>query len=192
MAFNLNEFRNKFSNGGARASQFEMQLTWPDLVRGTVGVTGAERDFRFLCHSSQLPGQNIGEVTVPYFGRRLKYAGERTYANLQLGVYNDEDFKVHTALSAWMKAILDYSTSTSSFSGGIASASYATDGIVTQHSRNNNGSTPLKAFKFIGMYPTQISDIRLDWGVQDEFEQFTVTFAYQWWESVDPSTGATV
>jgi hypothetical protein len=189
MAFNLNDFRNKFVNGGARASQFEMQIVWPDLVRGTAGVAAAERDFRFLCHTSELPGQDIGDIQVPYFGRKLKYAGERAYTTLSVGVYNDEDFKVRKAIEAWMKAIADYSTSTSQFNGGITSGSYVTDAIVTQHSRNNGG-TPLQAYKFIGMFPTKLTPIALDWAATDEFEKFTINFEYQWWEAVDASTGA--
>jgi len=191
MAFNLNEFRNKLVNGGARPSQFEMSVIWPDLVRGLAGVAQAEQDVRFLCEISQIPGEMINPITVNYFGRQLKYAGERTWNDLTITILNDEDFKIHKALEKWMKAVADHPTTVSQFDGGIASGSYATDFVVTQMSRNSGGS-PTQAYKFIGAWPTNIGDIALNWGSTDAIETFTCTFAYQWWEAVDPSTGATL
>lgn len=190
MAFNLNDFRNKFVNGGARPSQFEMQLTWPDAVRGAAGVAAAERDFRFLCQISEIPSSSIGNIKVPYFGRKLTYAGDRDYPSLTVTVMNDEDFKVRKALEAWKKAITDHSTTVSQFDGGIISGGYATDGVVTQFTRNSGGS-PTHAYKFIGMWPANLSAIALDWSTNDEFEKFTCEFHYQWWEQVDAATGAT-
>ncbi len=69
------------------------------------------------------------------------------------------------------------------------SGGYATDGIVTQYSRNSGGSN-LVAYKFVGMFPTALGAIALDWSTVDEFEKFTVEFQYQYWLPVDGSTGA--
>lgn len=191
MPFNLNDFRNKFVNGGARPSQFEMQITWPDAVRGISGVVSAEQDFRFLCQISEIPASKVGEINVPYFGRKLKYAGDRSFDPLTVTIINDEDFKIRKALQAWMKAITEHPTTVSVFDGGINAGSYATDGVVTQFSRNRGGQA-LHAYKFIGMWPTEISPIALDWSTNDEYERFTCSFDYQWWEEVDPTTGATL
>lgn len=188
MAFDLNEFKNKLVNGGARPNQFEMQITWPDAVRGGQDVSTAERDFRFFCTISEIPAATIGTVTVNYFGRILKYAGDRTFTPLKVTIINDEDFKVRRALETWQKAITDFSTTLSQFNGGAGSGSYVTDGVVVQHSRNSGGS-PLIAYKFIGMYPTNISNIDLDWS-KEAIETFTVDFEYHWWEQIDASTGA--
>lgn len=191
MAFNLNDFRNKLVNGGARPSQFEMQIQWPDLLRGNAAVTGAERDFRFLCHVSQIPSESIKDIEVGYFGRKLKYAGDRSYEDITITVYNDEDFKVRKAFEVWTNAVTGRGTTVSSFNGGNASGSYATDGVVIQHSRNSGGS-PVTGYKFIGMYPNKLGEIKLDWDADSQIESFDVTFAYQWWEPVDASTGATL
>lgn len=186
MPFNLSEFRNKLVNGGARPNQFEMQITWPDAVRGAQNVSAAERDFRFLCRMSEIPAQQIGTAKVKYFGRELSYAGDRRFSTLKLTVINDEDFKIRKALEVWQKAITDHATTISQFNGGDG---YFTDGIVTQHSRNSGGS-PLIAYKFVGMFPTLVGPITLDWEKQDVIEEFEVEFEYHWWEQVDPNTGA--
>lgn len=191
MPFNLQDFRNRLLNGGARPSQFEMQLTWPDVVRGAANVSAAERDFRFLCQISEIPASTIGAIPVPYFGRKLNYAGDRTFSNLQVTVINDEDYKVRKALEVWSRAITEHASTISQFAGGNASGSYATDGTVTQFSRNNGGSA-LHAYKFVGMFPVNVGAIALDWNATDTFETFTCEFAYQWWEEVDASTGSVV
>lgn len=191
MAFNLQDFRNRLINGGARPSQFEMQLTWPDAVRGASNVSAAERDFRFLCQISEIPPSQVGSIPVPYFGRKLKYAGDREFPNLQVTVINDEDYKIRHALETWSRAITEHNTTVSKFNGGNTSGSYATDGLVTQFSRNNGGSA-LHSYKFIGMFPINLGAIQLDWNATDTFETFTCEFAYQWWETVDAQSGSAV
>ena len=183
MPFNVQDFRNKLIAGGARPSQFEMQITWPDAVRGSGGVSAAEKDFRFLCHISEIPASTIRAIPVPYFGRKVNYAGDRTFAPLSVQVYNDEDFKIRNGLEIWLKSIQDHSTTISIYSGVAASGSYQTDGIVTQFGRNNGGEV-LASYKFVGMFPTDLSAIPLDWNTTDQIETFTCQFEYQWWERV--------
>ena len=189
MPFNVNEFRNKFVHGGARTSSFEMQIVWPDAVRGGAGVAASETDFRFLCHLSEIPASTVKSIAVSYFGRKIYYAGDRSFASLKVTIYNDEDFKVRKAFEVWSQAITAHQSTISQFDGGNIAGSYATDGIVRQLSRNLGGSG-LVAYKFIGMFPTDLSAIVLDWEKPDEFEKFTVEFAYQYWIPVDGNTGA--
>ncbi len=125
MPFNVQEFRNKLVTGGARPSQFEMQITWPDALRGAAGVSAAEQDFRFLCQISEIPASTINHIAVPYFGRKVNYAGDRTFAPLTVTILNDEDFRVRHGLEAWSKAIADHSTTLSQFAGGNAASSRA-------------------------------------------------------------------
>lgn len=191
MPFNLNEFRNKLIHGGARPNQFHMRVTWPQQV--PTGVAAAA-DFPFLCETSQLPGSKVGVAEVAYFGRKLKYAGDREFDSLSVTILNDEDFRIRNALEAWMAAITGHSTTVSVFNGGIVADSYATDAEVQQFSRNNNGNggVPIQSRKFIGLWPTNLSPIELDWNNQNSIEKYSVEFAYQWWEPVDGSTGASV
>lgn len=191
MAFNLNDFRNKLVNGGARPSQFEMQITWPDIVRGSASVASAERDFRFLCSVSEIPASTVGNIPVNYFGRKLFFAGDRSFGTLSVTVLNDEDFKIRKAMETWMRAITGHTSTSSQFVGGNISGSYATDGIVTQFSRNAGGAAT-HAYKFVGMFPTSLAAIPLSWEQADQFETFTIEFHYQWWETIDATSGASL
>lgn len=189
MPFDLNQFRNKLTNGGARPSQFEMRVTWPQII--PEGVAAAA-DFPFLCQTSELPPSDVGNISVGYFGRKLNFAGDRTFPTLAVTIINDEDFKIRRAFEAWSAAITGHSTTTSRFNGGLGADSYATDAEVRQYSRNDNGQggVPIKAYKYIGAWPQAISSIALDWNTNDSIETFTVTMQYQWWEPIDPASGA--
>lgn len=173
MSFDLNVFRNKLVHGGARPSQFTMEI---------IGTREDLTILPFLCEISEIPESKIGHIAVPYFGRKLYYAGDREFSPLSITVINDEDYKVRHAMEAWAHAITGHSTTVSQHDGSILSGGYVAEGIVTQMTRNDGGG-PTQQYKFVGMFPTSISTIALNWGSQDEIERFTVQFQYQWWEN---------
>lgn len=173
MGFDLNTFRNKLVHGGARPSQFQME------------IIGTREDLSFLpfmCQVSEIPESAVGHIAVPYFGRKLYYAGDRTFNPLTITVINDEDFKLRHEFERWSHAITGHSTTISQHSGSILSGGYVAEGILTQMSRNDGGG-PTQQYKFVGMFPINVSTIALDWNQTDEIERFTVQFQYQWWEN---------
>ena len=58
---------------------------------------------------------------------------------------------------------------------------YTVDGEVTQFGKTGS---ELKKYKFIGLFPSDLTPIDVDWGSNDTIEEFSVTLTYQWWESV--------
>lgn len=183
MAFALNEFRNTLQHGGARPSQFDMDIVWPAGIAAGL----PRQQFPFLCTISQIPGSTIGQAVVGYFGRELYYAGDRKFEPLTITVINDEDYLIRHALEEWMKQITAHSFTTSEFTGSIASSrgvgnSYATRAMVRQLSRNENGTGPQQRYIFEGLFPVQLGEIELNWETYDQIEKYTCQFRYQWWE----------
>ena len=41
-------------------------------------------------------------------------------------------------------------------------------------------------YQFIGAYPVEVSGIDLSYDTQDSIEEFTVSMAYQWYDTMDP------
>ena len=128
-----------------------------------------------------LPISTVNVVPVQYFGRELKFAGNRTFADWTITVINDEDFVVRNAFERWMNGINSHSLNVRN---PIATSpfGYTVDGEVKQFAKN--GDT-LKKYKFLGVFPTDVAPIDVDWGSNDTIEEFTVTLTYQWWESVE-------
>ena len=87
MAFNINDIRANLKFGGARPTLFQVILDTP-FDRNIGSITP------FMCRASSIPASVITPIEVPYFGRMMKVAGDRTFENWNVQIYNDEDFKV--------------------------------------------------------------------------------------------------
>ena len=169
---NINEFKSRLRGGGARANQFKVTLPFP----GYAAVGGETSDLAFLCSATALPGQTVGQVAIPFRGRVLNIAGDRTFEPWTITVLNDTDFKLYRAFERWMNGINNMTDNE-----GIANpADYQVDGFIDQLDRN--GST-LKSYTYRGLFPTNLASIPLNYADNDKIEEFDVTFAIQFFET---------
>jgi hypothetical protein len=177
MAFNVNQFRQQLTGDGARPNLFEVRLNFPSYVQGRSTATVKSS---FMVKTAQLPGSTLGSVPVNYFGREVKVAGNRTFADWTVTIINDEDFVIRNAMESWIRGINDNETN---LRRALTSQQYASDAQVFQYSKA--GGSPIKSYKFVGMFPIDLSPIELDWGSNDTIEEFSVTFQYQYWLAND-------
>ena len=169
---NINEFKSRLRGGGARANQFKVTLPFP----GYASVGGETSDLAFLCSATGIPGQTVGQVAIPFRGRVLNIAGDRTFEPWTITVLNDTDFKLYRAFERWMNGINNMTDNE-----GIANpADYQVDGFVDQLDRNG---TTLKSYTYRGLYPETLASIPLSYGTNDAIETFDVTFRYQYFET---------
>lgn len=181
--FNVANFRSQMVGDGARPNLFS--CTIPDLTVNVNGESGSEVAFNFMCRAAQLPGSTVNSVPVNYFGRELKFSGNRVFTEWTVTIINDEDFKIRNTFERWMSALNSHVGNLRSL---VSPQTYQKDGYVTQFGKAGN---VIKEYKFVGMFPIDVSPIELDWGANDTIEEFAVTFAYQWWESTNPASRAT-
>ena len=176
MSFNLDQFRSKLKDGGARPTLFEMELRWPSSV--TTGVD-ASKASRFMVKIAELPASTLSPITVGYFGRKLNVVGDRTFAPLAVTIINDEDFIIRRALEEWMDRMSGASSSVSQYRGGSSDGGYTTKLSCSQFSRRGDR---LRTYDFVGAFPTTLAPIPVDWDSTDTIETYTCDFHYQWWE----------
>jgi len=178
MAFNISEIRSQLQFGGARPALFQVQITNP--VNGA-----ADLKVPFMVQAAALPASTVAAFDVPYFGRKLKVAGDRTFEDWTVTVINDEDFLIRNAMEQWMHSINTHETNVREF----ASASplfYKTDAQITQFSKTG---VPLREYTFRGMFPNNVAAITVDWNTTDTIETFDVTFSFDYWEVTGGVTG---
>ena len=202
----LSKFQSKLQGGGARPNLFEVSIpNLPDAAKNSTPAAtwGSEEqeDFTIMCKGAQLPASTIGSIDVPFRGRILKVAGDRTIENWSITVINDENFNIRNAMEAWMNSIAKLSNNT----GAVNPDSYMTDAYVYQLGRGYSSGrqsttnsttadgekvTPLKSYKFIDIFPVSVSSIDLSYDSSDTIEEFTVDFAVQSFETLpDDATG---
>jgi hypothetical protein len=171
---NIDDFKAKLKGGGARPNLFKATINFPAYAQGDVELTS------FMCKAAVLPASTMAVIDVPFRGRQLKIAGDRTFDTWSPTILNDTDFNVRNAMERWMNGINAHSANT----GLVAPADYSADLVVEQLDRDE---TVLKRYNFRGCFPTNISAIDLAYETNDAIEEFTVDFQVQYWESATTS-----
>ena len=180
------DFRSRMKGGGARSNLFEVQMTFPNFAEAN---TETLNDIPFLVKAAEIPASTIGNIPVPFRGRVLPIAGDRTFAPWTVTIINDTNFRLRDVMERWSDGINDIQTA----QGATNPEDYQTTATVLQLSRgpvkgldrkvNSGEEIPvLRMYDFIGIYPNDISAIPLDHGATDTIEEFQVTFNYLYYE----------
>ena len=169
---NINDFKAKLAGGGARPNQFKVTMPFP----GYAQVGGEIEDLAFLCRATVIPAMTVGNINVPFRGRQIKIAGDRTFEDWTVTVLNDTDFKLRNAFERWQNGINNMTDN----EGLTNPVDYQVDAFVDHLDRN--GST-IKSYTLRGLYPVSVGSIELNYETNDVLEEFQTTFAYQYFES---------
>ena len=170
---NIDDFKANLLGGGARQNQFRVTITPPPGIAIGLDV----RRTSFLVRGSNLPAQTLAEITVPFRGRSIYIAGDRTFDDTWTTTFlNDTDFMIRTAMERWSNGINDLADNT----GVISPADYQSDLTVEQLDRDD---TVLKTYIFRSAWPTSLGAIELTSDAADAIEEFEVTWRYQHFEA---------
>tara|TARA_R100001463_G_scaffold3418_2_gene13964 strand:+ start:1339 stop:1959 length:621 start_codon:yes stop_codon:yes gene_type:complete len=183
----IDKFKSRLTGGIARPNLFEVVLAFPD---GAVdeSVSDIDPKTRFLVKAAALPASNIAPISVPFRGRQLKIAGDRTFDEWTITVINDTDFAIRGSFERWMNSMSKVSDN----AGNINPEDYTKDAFVYQlgrsavdsASQSSDQNMPiLRTYKFYSVFPTNVSQIDLSYDSSDAVEEFTVTLQVQWWEA---------
>ena len=164
----IDDFKANLIGGGARANQFRVTITPPPGIAIGLDV----RRSSFLAKASNLPGQTLGEIAIPFRGRNIYIAGDREFETWSTTFINDTDFMVRNAIERWMNGINDTAENT-----GVSSpAEYQADLFVDQLDRDD---TVLKSYIFRNAYPLTAAQIDVASDTTNTIEEFEVTLRYQ-------------
>ena len=178
----ISDFKSKLTGGGARPNLFEVVLAFPTLV-SPVNENEVLQKSRFLVKAAALPASTIAPVEIPFRGRILKGAGDRTFETWTITIINDTDFMIRSAMEKWMNTINKLEDA----SGVTNPVDYQSDALV--HQLDRDGST-LRSYKFKSIFPTNISTIDLSYETTDTIEEFTVEMQVHYWEAFKGSSAA--
>ena len=130
---------------------------------------------RFLIKSAALPASTLGIIELPFMGRKIKLAGDRTFEDWSTTIINDEKFSVRAAIEAWSDSINGLQSNTPTFSQSIG---YRTTGQVVQYSARGN---PIRTYTFHNIWPSSVAGLDLGWETTDTIEEFECTWTYDYY-----------
>jgi hypothetical protein len=169
----ITDFKSQLTGGGARGNLFEVVLSFPDIAK--VDSLVLEKS-RFLVKSANLPASNVAFLDVPFRGRTLKVAGDRSFESWTITVINDTDFAIRSAFENWMNKINRVSDGT----GSTNPTEYTSDAFVYQLDRDGN---TLRAYHFYDIFPSSTNAIPVSVD-QPAIQEFTVELQVLYWEAI--------
>ena len=172
----IEEFKPVLQGGGVRPTMFQVEMAFPDAV--VVDPTQADNEGTYLIKAAQLPAATVGFVEVPFRGRKLKVSGDRTFDDWSVTVTNDVSFGLRKGFEKWSELIQNMNFAL----GANELNDYFATATVRQLDRDGN---QLRAYKFEGIWPTEVAAIDLDFDTTDSVEEFGVTFKVQYWAAID-------
>jgi len=174
---------------GVKPNMFEVEIQFPNnynINNGDMQLTN------LLCKSTNLPGSNIGVIEVPFRGRTVKIAGDRTFDNWSATFFNDKDFKIRGFFEEWSQLINTHEENTAPrFVPEFSDTGYMATLKVHQLEKNATepGGTIIRTYEFKHAFPTSVSSIDLAYDSNDQIEEFTVEFQMSYWTTSNPTAG---
>lgn len=166
----VDDFKSKLIGGGARSNLFKATINFPGYAQGDVELTS------FMVKAAQLPASIVAPITIPFRGRQLQIAGDRTFEPWNITIINDVNMEVRNAFERWMNGINQHATNT----GLTNPTDYQADMIIEQLDKDGNAT---KRYDIRGCFPTNVSAIDVSYDSENTIEEFTVELQVQYWES---------
>jgi hypothetical protein len=168
MNLSIDNFKANF-RAPARHTLFRVQLNFPTGENSNID--------KFFCKGSQLPSSDMNPIELSYMGRKTKYAGDRTFHDWMITVYNDTNFTIRDKIERWVELAGGAKTNL----GEQYWDKYQTNMNVFQLDMNND---VIKEYKLVNCWPMSCGDpIDLSWDMNDTAEEYSVTFSIDYWES---------
>lgn len=166
MSLKVDDFKAKLTGGGARSN----------LFKAIVAAPGFSNDMTFMFKAASIPEVSVEPITVPFRGRQIQVAGDKTFSPWTITVINDTNFAPRDAFEAWSARINSHTNNT----GSQSMSDYYASGIVQQ--LDKEGSV-MKDYNFVDIWPSNISEIELNFDSENTIEEFTVELQINYWVS---------
>jgi T4-like virus tail tube protein gp19 len=183
-------------NTGTQAQVFTAAALGAPATSAAAGsltdASAVRRLGAFTIKAAQVPASTVGVIEVPFRGRMLKIAGDRTFEPWTITIHNDTSYTLRSYFERWMEAIQIYDENATEFDYGDFPASdpqylkYMAPMRVTQLDRRGNA---VRSYDFVDVWPSNIAAIDLDYGSNDAIEEYTVELQVQYWRPISIGNG---
>ena len=128
MSLGVDDFKSKLIGGGQRPNLFRCTINFPAYAGGDSEFTS------FMIKGAQMPASTIAQIDVPFRGRQLKIAGDRTFENWTVSVLSDAGLTIRNAFETWMNGINEHQNNL----GLTDPNDYQADMLIEQFDKSEN------------------------------------------------------
>jgi hypothetical protein len=193
MTTRINDFISRIGQG-TKPNMFAIDIVWPgDLGTGNPGATGEDKNLvDLLCKSAALPASQLGVIEVPFRGRTVKIAGDRTFDTWSPTFFNDKDMAIRAYFEQWLESMNTHNGNNAPKFRPNNSDGYMAAALrVKQLEKNSTerGSI-IREYTLHHAFPTNVSQIDLGYDSNDQISEFSVEFQYSYWTVETPTATA--
>ena len=179
---NVSQFLSTIGQG-VKPNMFLINIQFPSEISGGKDINLTN----LLCKSAALPGSNLGVIEVPFRGRTVKIAGDRTFDTWTATFFNDKDFKLRTYFEEWANSINTHEGNTAPLFIPNNSDGYMAELQVDQLEKDaSEEGAILRRYSLKHCFPTNVSQIDLAYDSNDQIEEFTVEWQYSYFTAEKP------
>ena len=174
---NVSQFLQTIGQG-VKPNMFLINIAFPEAIKLE---SEDQKLTNILCKSAALPGSNLGVIEVPFRGRTVKIAGDRTFDTWTTTFFNDKDFKLRSFFEQWANSINTHEGNTAPLFTPNNSDGYMADLGVKQLEKDaSEEGAILRTYTLRYCFPTNVSPIDLAYDSNDQIEEFSVEWQYSY------------
>lgn len=202
MAFSIDDFRGQNNENFLRPTRYNVLFPVPVVAQAAGAVStflDQTYNLQFASDSVDLVGVGfLNNVVVRYgYGASEKKAGPPSFNDVLITFYNDGESRNLNFFQLWMDLITNFDMAQGIAQNNSLGAfpyetsykdDYAVDGRITLFDQNKNDVFTIVMRR---MFPVQIFETKLGWGLVQDIMRISVMFTYQDWY-FDSQSGGTL
>ena len=169
-------------NQGIKPNMFSVDISFPgDGTGEAANFSSTDKNLtNILCKSAALPGSNLGVIEVPFRGRTVKIAGDRTFDTWTATFFADANMEIRGLFEDWANSINSHEGNTAPrFLPNGGPTGYMADLYVSQLEKDAElGGSVIRTYQLHHCFPTNVSAIDLAYDSNDQISEFTVEWQY--------------
>ena len=175
----LGDFTSKFGQG-IRPNLYQVTSS------SGLTITGDEA---LLIKSASMPSASLGVVTIPFKGREVKRAGDRTFTDWTISVLCDQANEIHSRFITWSNGFMALGDTTR----GLNYAQWTVAPLSVASAPGAQGYQPIAADTVAGKtiilkqcWPSEVGSIDFSYDSTDAVAEFSVTIGFDHWDYQAP------
>lgn len=168
------EFLKSNLKSPARATLFDVEISGNGATQALSSAV-----LKFTCKAASLPSDTIGKLEVPFYGRKVPYAGDRVYNDWNTTIIMENGWTVYKELIRWKKLYNDPMNNTAV---STDMNQFKCDGYFTAYDAMGK---PTLRIKLVGLFPYDVQQLDMDWSNTDTTADLNVTWFFDYWEIVN-------
>ena len=174
---NVSQFLQTIGQG-VKPNMFLIDVQFPQSISLQ---TEDQNLTNILCKSAALPGSNLGVIEVPFRGRTVKIAGDRTFDTWTTTFFVDANMELRGIFEEWANFINSHEANNAPrfLPNSTSAEGYMADLYVSQLEKDATlEGSAIRTYKLHHCFPTNVSQIDLAYDSNDQIEEFTVEWQY--------------